>query len=239
LGSKNGESLLTPLRAGTTKSVNAALLERLRADLVAGSIPGGSKLKIPEICERYRVSPGAAREALSRLVSEGLVDFVDQRGFRASPVTAAGLKDITRVRLLIEREALIDAIRHGDDAWESGIVAALHRLLRCDRDKGASNGTEPADWIARHKDLHQALIAACTSPWLIRMHNMLYDQTERYRSISARAGLGAQGRKRDTTGEHSRLAEAVITRDEELAVRLMEEHLTRTADRVLALYAQD
>lgn len=230
---------LDALRSGKTKSLNAALLERLRADLVTGEIAAGSKLKIPEICERYRVSPGAAREALSRLVPEGLVDFVDQRGFRAPPVTAAGLRDITRVRLLIEREALIDAMRHGDETWESEILAAQHRLLRCDRDKTIPYGSEPAEWTARHKEFHQALIAACTSPWLIRMHNMLYDQTERYRAISARAGARTHGPKRDVKGEHSRIADAVIARDETRAVQLIEEHLERTADRVLAVYSDD
>jgi len=227
---------LDALRSGTTKSVNAALLERLRGDLVTGEIPAGAKLKIPDICERYGVSPGAAREALSRLVPEGLVDFIDQRGFRSPPVTVAGLKDITRVRLLIEREALIDAMRHGDEAWESEILAAQHRLLRCDRSTTIPYGSEPAEWTARHKEFHQALIAACTSPWLIRMHNMLYDQTERYRAISARAGMTAPGPKRDVKGEHSNIADSVIARDEAKAIQLMEEHLTRTADRVLAIY---
>lgn len=224
-------------RSGNAKSLNAVLLERLRGDLVTGEIAAGVKLKIPDICERYGVSPGAAREALSRLVPEGLVDFIDQRGFRSPPVTVAGLKDITRVRLLIEREALIDAMRHGDEAWESEILAAQHRLLRCDRDKSIPYGLEPAEWTARHKEFHQALIAACTSPWLIRMHNMLYDQTERYRAISARAGSTTRGPKRDVKGEHSRIADAVIARDEATAVQLMEEHLGRTADRVLVVYS--
>lgn len=227
---------LDHLRTGTTKSLNAVLLERLRGDLLTGQIEPGIKLKIPDICDRYGVSPGAAREALSRLVPEGLVDFIDQRGFRSPPVTAEGLRDITRVRLLIEREALIDAMRNGDDAWEGEILAAQHRLLRCHREDRIPYGSEPVEWTSRHKEFHQALIAACTSPWLIRLHNMLYDQTERYRAISARAGALASGTRRDPKGEHSRIAEAVIARDEEKAVRLMEEHLQRTADRVLAAY---
>jgi DNA-binding GntR family transcriptional regulator len=227
---------LDAFRSGTTKSVNAALLERLRHDLVTGEIPAGAKLKIPDICERFAVSPGAAREALSRLVPEGLVDFIDQRGFRSPPVTVAGLQDITRVRLLIEREALIDSMRHGDGAWESEILAAQHRLLRCDRKSAIPYGSDPAEWTARHKEFHQALIAACTSPWLIRMHNMLYDQTERYRAISARAGSAATGPKRDVKGEHSDIADAVIARNEAEALRLMQAHLKRTADRVLAIY---
>jgi DNA-binding GntR family transcriptional regulator len=110
-------------------------------------------------------------------------------------------------------------------------------LLRCDREKTIPYGTESAEWSARHKEFHQALIAACTSPWLIRLHNMLYDQTERYRAISARAGPHVKGPKRDTKREHADIAKATIGRDEAAAVQMMESHLLRTAERVLAVYS--
>lgn len=221
---------LADLRMGTTKSLNAALLQRLRENLLSGRIMPGDKLKISVFCKQYAVSPGVVREALARLVPEGLVDFTDQRGFRAPPATATGLLDITRVRLLVEHEALIDAMRHGDEVWESEIIAAEHRLTR--HETGSRD--DPAAWRARHKQFHQALIAACTSPWLIRLHNMLYDQTERYRAIAASARAKPSGPKRDVVGEHRELAQAVIRRDEKKAVRLMEKHLNHTAEIVIA-----
>ena len=226
--------VLDEMRAGTTKSLNAALLEQLRADLLSGGIDPDVKLKIPDLCQQYGVSPGVAREALSRLVPEGLVDFTDQRGFRTPPITAAGITDITRVRMLIEREALIDAMRNGTSAWESEIIAAQYRLQRCERDTEAASSHESTEWTARHKEFHCALIAACTSPWLVRLHNLFYDQTERYRFISAKAGNVATGARRNVVDEHGQIVQAVIGRDEELAVKLMENHLQRTADRVLA-----
>ncbi len=228
---------LDEMRAGTTKSLNAALLEQLRADLLNGGIDPDVKLKIPDLCQQYGVSPGVAREALSRLVPEGLVDFTDQRGFRTPPITEAGINDINRVRMLIEREALVDSMRNGTDAWESEIIAAQYRLQRCERDEGNANSHESADWTARHKDFHRALISACTSPWLIRLHNLFYDQTERYRFISAKAGNVATGARRNVVDEHAQIVDAVIGRDEEQAVKLMEDHLQRTADRVLATMA--
>ena len=224
---------LDALRAGTTKSLNAALLERLREDLLSGVYEPGSKLKIPDICESYRVTPGAAREALSRLVSDGLVDFVDQRGFRVPGLSAKNVMDITRVRLLIEREAIVDAISHGDDNWEAEIVAAHHRLMRCSRDVDQPAGYRSREWTAKHKEFHQALIAGCTSPWLIRLHNNLYDQTERFRSFSARA-VGNTPSGRDVHKEHSDIVDAVLQRDKERAVALIEMHLSLTAGIVVS-----
>lgn len=225
---------LDEMRAGTTKSLNAALIERLRADLIRGNIAPSVKLKIPEICAAYGVSPGVAREALSRLVPEGLIDFTDQRGFRTPPLTAASILDITRVRLMVEKEALVDAMHHGTDEWEAQILAAQHRLQSSQRLSGEGDFAQSDEWSLRHKQFHCALLGACTSPWLIRLHNMLYDQTERYRFIAAKGGNVATGRRRNVESEHTQIAEAVISRDEGTALRLIEQHLTRTAERALA-----
>lgn len=225
---------LDDLRAGTKKSLNAALIERLRSDLIKGVIEPGSKLKIPDICERYDVSPGVSREALSRLVPEGLIDFTDQRGFRTPPLSARMIRDITRARFVIEREALIDAMNHGTADWEAEIIAAEHRLQACERKIGDGNIGEDDEWALLHKQFHYALLSACSSNWLIRLHDMLYHQTERYRHIAAKGGNSATGRRRNTASEHSQIAEAAINRDKREVIRLMEQHLNRTAERAIA-----
>lgn len=226
--------VLDDLRAGTTKSLNAALIERLRSDLLSGQIPPNTKLKIPAICERYEVSAGVAREALSRLVPDGLIDFTDQRGFRTPTLTVESILDITRVRLLIEREALIESMKNGTHEWEAQILAAQHRLQRFVGENDSSGYPPSEEWAFYHKEFHRALIAGCGSPWLIRMHNLLYDQTERFRFIAAKGGNIATGERRDIGGEHGDIAKAVMSRDVDLALKLMEHHLVKTSERALA-----
>ena len=93
------------------RSLTAGVAKALKNDIVRGAYLPEAKLRIAELAEFYGVSPGAVREALSRLVSEGLVEFNEQRGFRAAPVSEADLTDITRTRVLIECEALRAAMR--------------------------------------------------------------------------------------------------------------------------------
>lgn len=233
-GSPVPAHVLDDIRAGSKKSLNAALIEKLRNDLVKGVIEPDVKLKIPAVCERYGVSPGVAREALSRLVPEGLVDFADQRGFRTPPITASSIEDITRVRLLVETEALVDSMEHGDDEWEGRILAALHRLQSCEAGNESDGMAGTDEWSRRHKVFHQELVSACTSDWLIRLHNVLYDQSERYRYLAAKRGNTATGTRRNVTSEHAQMAEAVIARDQRTVLRLLDQHLRRTADRALA-----
>src|ERR1041385_4027740 len=98
--------------------------EDLRADILSCRIPPGAKLKIQDLCTQFSVSLGAIREALSRLTSEGLVTAEPQRGFRAAPISAEDLQDLTRTRIQIETLCIRRAIEVGDVAWESQLVAA-------------------------------------------------------------------------------------------------------------------
>jgi DNA-binding GntR family transcriptional regulator len=218
-------------------SLNAALLEALRSDILTGAVAPGAKLTIQDLCERYSVTIGAVREALSRLVSEGLVDFQDQRGFRAARADPEALADICRVRVLIEVEALSDAIAHGDEEWEGRIIAALHLLGRTTRGDGDPASPTTQLWMRRHREFHAALVSGCRSPWLVRFHELLYVQTERYRLLSSQVNQEAALQPRDVGGEHRALADAVMARDAALACRLIREHIETTAERVLSAQA--
>ena len=81
---------------------NASLTQRayrnLREDLLTCRHAPGSRLNIKEIAEGLGVSLGAAREALSRLTSEGFVVSEDRRGFRAAPIAREDLRDLVDFR---------------------------------------------------------------------------------------------------------------------------------------------
>ena len=100
----------------------------IRQDILAGHIPPGEKLRIEALRTMYGLSNTPLREALNRLAAEQLVIADERRGFRSAPVSAEDFWDLTTFRIAIENAALIDAIRNGDDEWESGIVAAFHRM---------------------------------------------------------------------------------------------------------------
>src|SRR5664279_3413110 len=105
----------------------ASLVEH---DIIAGHLAPGARLGIVDLVHRYEIGATPLREGLSRLVSRGLIVGIGQRGFRVADVSREDLADITRMRTVVEMEALRLAIRNGDDAWEAGIVSALHQMRR-------------------------------------------------------------------------------------------------------------
>lgn len=205
----------------------------LRQAIVRGEFEPGARLRVEELSRRFAVSSSPLREALNRLSEQGLVRALENRGFRVAPLTAAGVSDLARVRTLVECEALRDAIAHGTDAWEAQAVAAGHALALAERRLGDQPRTLDDDWSARHRAFHLSLYAGCTSPLLLDLADVLFDNAERYRRWAAR-WRQAPRRKHD---EHQQLLKAVITRDAERAVELLRLHISRTEQLVSAALA--
>lgn len=218
-----------PRFAPANSSLTQDVYERLRADLLACRLQPGARLKIGELCRTLSVSLSAVREALSRLTSEGLVVAEPQRGFRVAPISAEELCDLTTVRAQIEGMCLERAIAVGDVAWESQLVAAFHRLSRTPEREPADPERMNEAWSAAHAAYHEALVAACDSPWLLRLRAILYAQSERYRRLSVPLARLA----RDLNREHQDIMKAALGRDAGRARVLMTQHLELTTRALL------
>ena len=196
----------------------------LRNEIIGGTLEPGAKLRTEELRARYDVSGSTIREALTRLLGEALVTSEGQRGFRVAPATLEDFRDLTEVRKLIETEALRQAIAAGGEAWEGDIVAAFYRLSKTEERLRDDPAGASAEFEARNRDFHRALIAACPSPWLHRLHALLYQQSERYRRLVA----SRRAIPRDVHAEHQGILDATLARDSELACRLAGEHIERS-----------
>jgi DNA-binding GntR family transcriptional regulator len=201
----------------------ANLVER---DIIAGHLAPGARLGIVDLVQRYEIGATPLREGLSRLVSRGLIVGIGQRGFRVADVSREDLLDITRMRTVVEIEALQLAIAQGDDAWEAGIVSALHQMRRHIERTGNEFREGAPDFDRLHKGFHTALLAACGSRRLLTTHSDLYDQAYRYRRVMMR-GFDS-GKK--FVAEHQRLADRILARDLAGAQTMLGSHLHSTLD---------
>jgi GntR family transcriptional regulator, carbon starvation induced regulator len=204
------------------KTLIESAYDSLRVDIIRGRLEPEAKLRIEELRQRYDTGASPLREALNRLAGEGFVTTEGQRGFRVAPVSLKDLKDLTRLRIMLENEAIRESIGHGDDAWEADIVAAFHRLSKVE---SGSDQVFP-EWELRNQDFHEALIAACDSAWLLKFRRILYEQHKRYRLIS----ILERDETRDVHAEHEAIMEAVLARDQKRACAATESHIMRTVE---------
>ncbi|OIQ88880.1 DNA-binding transcriptional regulator CsiR [mine drainage metagenome] len=214
-----------PERGGRgAKTLIEYAYQRLRKDIISGALAPDSKLRIEHLRAQYEIGSSTLREALTLLVADALVVSEGQRGFRVAPISLEDLKDVTRMRKMMETLALRESIERGDDQWEAGIVAAFHRLSRVEERLEAEAEQVAESWEDRNSDFHKALISACSSRWILHFREILYHQSERYRRFS----LVSQRGERDVHAEHKAIMDATLARDGDLACRLIEEHMDKT-----------
>lgn len=118
------------LDTGSGSNTASQLMMSLKKDILNGVFLADQKLIMSQLKDRYQVGTGPLREALSQLVVERLVTVEDQRGYRVPPISLIEMQDLYRVRAEIESLCIAQAIELGDLAWESEVLAAMHRLDR-------------------------------------------------------------------------------------------------------------
>jgi DNA-binding GntR family transcriptional regulator len=199
----------------------------LRAEIISGELQPGARLRAEEIAVRYEVSHTPIREALRSLAADSLVSLDPRLGAQVAPISLEDLRDVYRLRIVLEREALAASIRDGDAAWEQELSRASTRLSDAFRRRAWSSRQEAvAVRSAAHQAFDQALFAACGSVWLKRFVETLSSHSERYRA----ALRSVKGVERDVDAEHRGIAEAALARDVELAMDRQEAHLRTTLE---------
>lgn len=166
---------------------NASLVTTIEAiimeDIISDKLPPSSPLRISQIAQRTSTGATPVREALSRLLSKGLVEWTANKGFRVCGISRDDLQDLVIARTAVEVEALRLSMEKGDDRWEAGIVAANHRLKL----KLAAHDGHPtfAEVEPVHNELHMAMLQACGSPRLLEMADQLAMKHSRYQRLAS------------------------------------------------------
>jgi GntR family carbon starvation induced transcriptional regulator len=214
-------------RLGATSQTTLAY-SRLRSDVLAGRLAPGERLKVLDLAKALEVSPGAIREALSRLIPEQLVVARDQKGFAVAPLSIEDLEDLTDLRCEVEAIALRRSVERGDAEWEAEVLATAHRLRRTPSRTSDVDISLSSEWVERHAAFHAALVSACGSQRLMLFHAQLYEQSERYRGLATHLETS-----RDVDTEHQTLVDAALDRNAKLLMALMLEHMRKTTSRIV------
>lgn len=197
---------------------------RLRADIVFGRLPPAGRLRLDALRARYDVSIATLREALPRLVTEGLILFEPARGFEVAPVSARDLTEIAEMRALLECHAIGAAFARGDLDWEAGVVAAHHKLSRMEARMLAGDRSVSEAWKACDRAFHQALISACGAPELLAAYDRIFDRFLRYQVLLVmfRGKVAAE--------EHDDLRDCALSRDSDRARAILTRHIGACVD---------
>ena len=215
------------------QTLTASALSRIRSDIIACRLMPTERLRFEALRERYGTGVSPLREALMRLEAEGLVQLEQNKGFRVSEVSRENLLDLMQTRIEIESISLRWSLAKGGVEWEANLLGTFHRLSRQTKIDPSNPETINEGWSREHAAFHAALVSACGSQTLTSIRDRLFEQAERYVSLS----IMSNAPLRDDVGEHKQLMRAALNRDAEKAVELNRMHITRTLGKVAASLA--
>jgi DNA-binding GntR family transcriptional regulator len=107
--------------------------ERLRAAIRTGTLAPGTRLVERELAERLGVSRIPIREAIGRLVEEGLVQKLPHRGAVVYTPTRAEIEEISSLRVVLERFVAERVV----ERWQPEHASQLRQIVAAMRAAGA------------------------------------------------------------------------------------------------------
>jgi DNA-binding GntR family transcriptional regulator len=148
--------------------------EGLRQKLASGQLRAGQRIVNRTVAKELKVSQTPLREALNRLASEGIVEYVPGAGAFVSKISKQELLDLYDLREHIEPFAAAQAARQITEAEVLDLYGLCDDWLRIARkirdDKRTSaNAAEMARWNDNEERFHSLLLEASRNRWLVRM----------------------------------------------------------------------
>lgn len=185
------------------------------SNIIDGSLPPGSQLHEVELATSFGVSRGPVREALQRLIQEGLLRSEPHRGVFVPVMSEADINDIYLAREALETAAVRRIIASPTSA---ATYETLDRLVQ-----GMHEAELADDWntvASRDLDFHTALVTAANSPRLERMFSTVISETPLCLSVLA----GAYDAREHLVDEHRQVCEMIRDNDTEGAVAVLKRH---------------
>jgi DNA-binding GntR family transcriptional regulator len=134
---------------------------RLREAILSNRLPPGTPLSVPEFARRFQVSRSPVREAVQRLVFEGLAINVVHKGAEVAGVQLADLQQLYIVREVLEGLSARLATERIDPEG----LAALRRILE-EHEHVVASGEEQGH-IELDMEFHRTIREACDNDYVV------------------------------------------------------------------------
>jgi DNA-binding GntR family transcriptional regulator len=201
--------------------------ERIRDAILTGTFPPGSQLVEVVIAEICGVSRTPAREALTRLEQDGLVER-GPRGLIVRERSPEQILDIYETRVVLEATAAkVAAERY----TELDKVRFLRFMEACER----TDSSDPGAMALANSRYHESVWEASRNGALIDLLNRLRMHLARYPETT----LSYPGRWDEALHEHRAITDAIVARDARAAAALTEQHFKRAREIRLESWASE
>lgn len=214
---------LAPLRLESTPVIIA---DRLRAGILDGTFPPRTQLSEVSLSQQLSVSRGPIREAVQRLLQEGLLRGERNRGVFVVDLGPSDVRDIYLARAAVERAAAVIVAADGAEESFADLQAMVDQL---------ASAVDSTWGQLTELDLqfHRSLVAAAASPRLDRMFRTLMAESQ---LCISRLEPFYPGRE-EVVREHQEIVDAIRSGDLEEVDRLVSAHMDLSVARLADVVA--
>lgn len=208
----------------TLATASIVIRDRVRDDIVAGTLPFGSRLTLDLLAARYSVGHMPIREALRQLEGEGLVVLAPNRCARVRAVDVGFAQNIFDLRMAIE--AMLT--RRAAERIEPTHVARLRTVQT--RFEAHARRLDFVRLLALNREFHDVINEVAANP---EAADVL---ARHWRVITALWNLHGYGERRvaGVISDHRQIIDALAAHDAEAAASLAISHAARAKEALIA-----
>jgi len=227
---------LKPVPSPVTPSVHGAAIEVLREHslttlvqheierkIVSGELAAGAKLNEAQLADELRVSRGPVREACRALSLSGLVRTEKNRGVFVRQITPEEAYEIYEVRAALEGMIGRLAAKRTQPAQLQRLRGIVARM------RTASEALDANAYFPLNIEFHELLGEIAGNEALLRNYRRIVNELNLYRrELTTRTAEMIP----IVTRDHEAVVEAIARGDEQLAGRLLLEHVLNSRERL-------
>lgn len=202
-----------PIPAHLARSV---IEETLRAAILDGRLPRGTALRQQELADLFGVSRMPVREALRQLEAQSLLNVIQHKGAVVAPLIDNNAVETYALRSVLESFALRLSIPLLDD---SDLARAAQYIEQLEAQ------TDYAEIGKLNRLFHMSLYHKAPNRKLLALIERELNEEERF----LRFHLSSMGLGKLTQDDHRALLKAVMAKDIDKAVALLEQHLEKAS----------
>jgi DNA-binding GntR family transcriptional regulator len=209
------------------RRLSDAAADAIRNAILQGSLRPGTRLIERNLSAQLNMSRIPVREAVERLVDEGLLSKIPHRGIVVAAPSRAEIEEISSLRIALEQFAVERVIARLDEQHEAALVTIVRRLCEaCSR--------ADIDRVFEYDlEFHRML-------WEIAGHSLLLEMASNLRSRISwflyQAAHSGRLQLDHYASAHKQLLDVLRARDVAAACVAFKEHILEAQDRILSVY---
>jgi DNA-binding GntR family transcriptional regulator len=203
------------MEKGIYQTKSEIIYQEIKEDIINGKYKPKERIVISDVAREFGASDIPVREAMRHLESDGLIQSKPYVGAVVTNFDLADIRKIYQIRAVLEGLATRQAVDRINKNGLKKLETILSKMIKA---FGSGNYVLLSNL---NREFHHVIYAASENEYLIKVIFDLWDMSLRARAIFS----FMPDRARAAVGEHTNIVAALKKKDENLAEKLVIEHM--------------